>query len=86
MRRKYHLYELTVEVGLARGNHGVQFLLYLPEELSTVLHVLYSPKLVVNVGRAQSLGLRLFKSVLLIPNRGLQLHRITQEVCAIDHV
>jgi len=84
--KQYHLQELTVEAGLTRGNRGVQCLLYSLEEPSTALHVLHSPKLVVGVSRTQSLGPRLFKSVLPVPNCGLHLHRSTQEACVTAHV
>ena len=82
-RKQRRLQELTIG---GRDNRGVQFLLYIAEELSTVLHVPRSPKLVVNIDCAQSLRLRFFKSVLPVPNHDLLLHRVTQMVWAIDRV
>ena len=81
------LQELTIESQLTRGNRIIQFLSYVPEEPSTILQVLRSPKLLKNLGGAQSLGPRFFKPALLVPNPGLQLHRTAlQVVGAVDRV
>ena len=84
--KKYHLQELTVETGLIRGSQGVQCLLYSLDESSTALHALCIPKIAVGVSRANTLGPRLFKPVLPIPNCGLHLHRSTQEACVMGRV
>jgi hypothetical protein len=51
-----------------------------------IFHILHSPKLLINVGGAQSLRLGVFKSVLIVQNQGSQLHRKTEVVCAVDRV
>lgn len=56
------------------------------EELSTALQVFCSPKIFENVRCAQKLGPRLLKTVLVIPDPSLELHRTTQTVCAIRRV
>ena len=70
--------ELTIESRFAGGNWPVQFLLYILEELSTVLRPLRISELLIKVGGAQSLRPRLFKLALLVPNLGLQRHRMTR--------
>ena len=71
MRRKqYHISELTC-ITEGKDKRVVQLPLYITEVLPTPLRVIRSPKLVVNIGRAQSPGPCLSKFLLHIPNKGL---------------
>ena len=82
----YHLQELIIQGRLARSSQAIQLLLYLLEELPALFHIFRSPKLLINVGSAQSLRPRLFEPVLLVPNPSLCLHRMTKVVRVIDCV
>jgi len=95
----HRIQELTIESKLTRGSRGVQFLLYLLEVPSASLNFLYllevpsaslrvlrSSKPFKDFSRAQSLRLRLFKSVLLVQNPNLPLRRKAQEVWTVDRV
>ena len=74
--------ELTAESRSARGNWVVQFIPNILEESSTQLQIPHIPDLLKNVGGAQSLRLCPSKTVLLVPDYGLQQHRVTKVECA----
>jgi len=78
-RKQYHLQELTITKGrIGQRKRGCSVLLYIVMELSAALRILRSPKLVENIGRAQSLRPCLFKPAPLVPYYGLLLRRMTQ--------
>src|ERR1700679_1366733 len=74
------MYDCTQELTLETSRSVPHSSFDLLEKIPTDLHIVCSPKLLIDLERMQGFKFCLFKSSLSIPNTGLKIHRASHVV------